>query len=238
MLRCRRCKRTYPIVDGCIPCVLREEPAHGAEFEPGLIANYVLSHFPNTSTARRMARRLAVNARIRLWFQNALSRHRVPFGPALELGCGPGAYAEVWARYCEPTILCDVQLPFVQHVALGPRVTSLRCDAHDPPFRAGSMALVAAVNLLDVTPEPWLLLGQMDALLRPGGIVAIAMPYSANFTGPEDMIRTLTRGRAEIPYLSYDVLESKDWLPWVIPAGERLVHEYRVHALIARKNEH
>jgi len=50
-------------------------------------------------------------------------------------------------------------------------------DALDPPFPAESFDLVGALNLLDNVVVPLVLLGQMDALLREGGILILGTPY-------------------------------------------------------------
>jgi SAM-dependent methyltransferase len=197
------------------------------------VDQYVLSHYPERAASKRLAKRLGVNKRIPDWIMRALAQQELPAGSALELGCGPGAYGVVWSRFCAFTILADIRPPFAHMAAL--QGAAIVCDAHNPPFRAESMALVAAINLLDDTPEPWLLLGQIDALLKPGGICVLALPYAANFSGPAELLATLRGMRSELPHLSYTVLASNEWLPWVVPAGERLVHEYQVHAVIARK---
>lgn len=226
-LRCRGCGFIYPVING-VPILTQIEAPLDC------VDQYVLSHFPERAASKRLAKRLAVNKRIPDWITRALAKHAAPAGPALELGCGPGAYGAVWNRFSEFTILADIRPPFA-HMAAD-HGAALVCDAHNPPFRAASMALVAAINLLDDTPEPWLLLGQIDALLKPGGLCVLALPYAANFNGPAELLATLRGMRAELPHLSFTVLASNEWLPWAVPAGERLVHEYQVHALIARKS--
>ena len=213
------------------------DSALAVQSDASTVLQYVRAYVPESCPSKRLARRLAVNRRIIDWFAQALSRFRMPPGPAIELGCGPGAYLDVWRRPRERFVTgADIREPFVRHVAQNhPHAAALLCDALDPPFRAHSFALVAAINLLDATPEPWVLLGQMDALLMPGGICAIALPYSANFAGPADLFAALAGNGPQLQYLSYSILDSKDWLPWVLPASERHVHEYSVHALIARK---
>jgi SAM-dependent methyltransferase len=160
---------------------------------------------------------------------------------AARLGRGETAYLPVWmgSRRFTPVAL------FAEHPGGAGVIDTLACDAHDPPFAGGSFALVAALNLLDTTSEPWVLLGQIDALLEPGGLCVLALPYqhdaaavpaTVGLDGPEDLYAVLAGARPPLDYFSYTVLESEEWLPWLVPAGERLVHEYRVHAVIARKH--
>jgi len=215
-------------------------PPNAAEL--ALVEDYILAHYPEQCESKRLTRRLSINRRLQTWIERALSRHHRASGIALELGCGPGAYAPIWQQHADYTILSDIR-PAFAHCAhaywsavLPGRFGTIVCDAHDPPFRAESMNLVAAINLLDSTSEPWLLLGQIDALLQPGGIAVITMPFVANFRCPADLIAALQGQRPELPHLRYTILESKDWFPWIVPTNQRLVHEYQVHALLARKN--
>lgn len=242
-LACRRCREKFPLSDD-VPLIIRDPnwsmpPPNPTEL--ALMEDYILAHYPELSASKRLARRLSINRRLQTWIERALSRHHRASGIALELGCGPGAYAPLWEQHVSYTILSDIRPAFAHcaHAywsAVHPdRFGTIVCDAHDPPFRGESMSLVAAINLLDSTAEPWLLLGQIDALLQPGGIAVITMPFVANFHGPADLIAALQGQRPELPHLRYTILESKDWFPWLVPAGERLIHEYQVHALVARK---
>jgi SAM-dependent methyltransferase len=198
-----------------------------ADGEAKYVAQFVYGQFPERAPSARMAGRLAVNHRIADWFRDALSKHSEG-GIAIELGCGPGGYGRVWSQFFTTTILCDIRAAFVEHAAsLGQSATTFVCDARDVPLRAGSMSMVAAVNLLDVAPEPLVVLQQIDALLKPRGLLAIALPYAGNFKGPEELVAALS---------GYEVLESEDWVPWIVPVNDRLVYEYQSHLLLVRKN--
>jgi len=242
-LACLRCRSDFPIAGG-VPTIFRDPnwsmpPPTATEHD--LVENYILAHYPELCASKRLTRRLSINRRLQTWIEQALPRRRRASGKALELGCGPGAYAPIWAQHASYTILTDIR-PAFAHCAYAQwcsahrnRFGAVVSDAHDPPFPGESMSLVAAINLLDSTTEPWLLLGQIDALLQPGGIAVLTMPFVANFHGPADLIAALQGQRPELPHLRYAILESKDWFPWLVPAGERLIHEYQVHALVARK---
>lgn len=228
-LVCDRCQAHYPLLPSGSPVLLRDpdwRSERSPEGEAKYVAQFMYGQFPERAPSPRMAERLAVNRRIGVWFQDALTKHSAG-GIAIELGCGPGGYAGLWAQFFKRAILCDVRAAFVEHAAaLGHPVSTLVCDARDVPLRAGSMSMVAAVNLLDVAPEPLLVLAQIDALLKPGGLLAIALPYAGNFKGPEELLAAL-RG--------YEVLESEDWVPWIVPVNDRLVYEYQTHLLLVRK---
>lgn len=129
------------------------------------------------------------------------------------------------------------------------RIHLVQGDLLDPPFEAGSFPAVAALSLLDTVPDPVVALGQLDALLAPGGLLLLASPWSweAHVTPPEawwsgpgatagETLRALLAGRhPALPHLGYAVLEEADGLPWSLPGHGRLVHRFRLEAVLARK---
>jgi SAM-dependent methyltransferase/uncharacterized protein YbaR (Trm112 family) len=70
------------------------------------------------------------------------------------------------------------------------RVDFWACDAAALPFAAGTIGLVAALNLLDCVPEPSLVLAELARLLAPGGDLLLATPYdwSTRATQPAQWI--------------------------------------------------
>ncbi len=250
----------------------RMDPGSAEVREAALLGTYALAHFPECAPNGELRERLAANRAVARRLEAWLRTHAAPDGPALEVGAGPGGGAPVWSGPDRrPVVLSDIRPASVRlgatlhrtgaaHVAvraLGPRfravplrvpkapwVEPLVCDALDPPFAAGSFGIVAAMNLLDAIPEPWILLGQLDALLAPGGLLVLSLPYqqdpvrtppAARIDGPSDLLATLEGRRAPVPWLDFRVLESEESLPWVVPANDRLVHEYRTHVVVARK---
>jgi SAM-dependent methyltransferase len=123
-------------------------------------------------------------------------------------------------------------------------------DVMDPPFEAGAFTFVLALSLLDTVAEPFIALGQLDALLAPGGLLFLAQPYhwevqatparawwtTTGVTGAEVLRRTLLGQNLWLPHFSYEILEEVDDLCWALPASRRLVHRYFMHALLARKS--
>lgn len=59
-----------------------------------------------------------------------------------------------------------------------PAVRWLCADALFPPFRAGSVAVVITVNLLDSVADPFSLAQQVEALLQVDGIWVMAAPWN------------------------------------------------------------
>lgn len=122
-------------------------------------------------------------------------------------------------------------------------------DVLAPPFEAESFPAVAALSLLDTVPDPVVALGQLDALLAPGGLLLLASPWSweAHVTPPDawwsgpgatagEALRALLSGRHPVlPHLRYEVLEGADRLPWSLPGHGRLIHRFLLEAVLARK---
>lgn len=122
-------------------------------------------------------------------------------------------------------------------------------DVLAPPFEAGAFPAVAALSLLDTVVDPIVALGQLDALLAPGGLLLLASPWSwdERATPPEEwwsgsslasgpLLRAALAGRhPALPHLRYEPLEEADGLAWSVPGHARLVHRFALDAVLARK---
>jgi SAM-dependent methyltransferase len=158
-----------------------------------------------------------------------------------------GHVADVRLRL-EGSRLVPVRVSPVERPA-GP-VALVLGDAMAPPFLAESFPVVAAMSLLDTVPDPLFVLGQLDALVAPGGLLLIATPYSwepgitpperwwstPETTGAAFLVDALEGRRPELPHLRYERLEEDDNLPWGLPGHGRLVHRFGLHAVLARKS--
>jgi SAM-dependent methyltransferase len=142
----------------------------------------------------------------------------------------------------------DVALPAVAGV------TVLVGDAHDPPLRGASADIVLALNVLDNVRDPLLVLGQLDAVLRPGGLIIVGSPFAWNdaITAPEAQLGgthlppfagldsptvladILTGQAAVVPALAYELLEREE-VPWEVVDHARCTVRFAVHLLAARK---
>ena len=127
-------------------------------------------------------------------------------------------------------------------------------DALDPPLFAERADVVVALNLLDNVAEPLNLLGQMDALLRPGGLLLLASPFcwQDSLTVPEaqlgagtvpalaalgspDALGALLRGETPLlPHLAFELLHAED-VPWVLRDHARAEFHYLSWLVAARK---
>jgi len=198
---------------------------------------------------------------------------------AVEVGCGPGGLLPGLAERCPAgAIGLDLRLSMlrvaarltrgetlklplrtegrrfeeVEVVGSGPAPLPVRLvqgDVAAPPLEAEAYPLVAAVSLLDTVPDPLVALGQLDALVVPGGLLLLASPHSwephvtppdrwwshAGATGRETLRAALGGGLPELPHLDYAVLEEARDLPWALPAHRRLVHRFFLDVVLARK---
>lgn len=123
-------------------------------------------------------------------------------------------------------------------------------DALDPPFPGESFDLVGALNLLDNVGVPLTLLGQADALLRPGGLLVLGTPYEwrAEIADPAEWLETdavdaaaLLRGilegtAADRLGFRYSVEGEIGGLPWTLPGHSRRRTIFLSHVMRARKN--
>ncbi|MCB9730270.1 MAG: methyltransferase domain-containing protein [Deltaproteobacteria bacterium] len=143
------------------------------------------------------------------------------------------------ARHFEPLTLA---LP--GGAAEPERVLHLLADALDPPFVAHGFGLVVAFGLVDAITDPWMLLGQLDALVAPGGMLLLAQPFhyephaqppEAWLDGPAALRRALAGGLPGLEHLGFRVLEEAEGVPWPLPAHDRLVHRYLAHVLLATR---
>ena len=198
------------------------------------------------------------------------------YGHALDLGCSVGRYTFELARLSELAVGMDLSFDAVaaaagcqrtRTVAYGRRthgfcfetvrssyvppqnVLFLVGDVLEPPFAAESFDLVAGLNLLDNVKLPLVALGQMDALLRPGGDLVLCSPYewrtdiceSAEWLEGEAVDAPATvRGILEGTYfpqmgLTYHVLRESEDVPWVLRHHVRYWSAFALHALRARK---
>jgi len=223
------------------------------------------------------------DAPLRVAVRQALARH-APGGArlAVEAGCsvGPdlralravaeavvGFDARVEAARVARALLRGEAVPLPErregrsfriegHITL-PReegITVVVGDALDPPLRAEVADIVLAVNLIDTVPAPLTLLGQLDAILAPGGLLILTSPFAwrDDITAPERQLgggtvpalvemgseaalRAILRGETPwLRHLAYEELETWD-VPWALRDHARARFTYDVHGLVARK---
>lgn len=126
----------------------------------------------------------------------------------------------------------------------------LVADAHDPPYAAATFGAVVLVGVLDSVADPWLVLQQAEALLRPGGTLLIAAPWCdrADISPPGHWLSTLAaqagfasptdalEAGALVQERSLRVAWRRDGLAWPVRHHGRLTLHYSVDALLLRKS--
>ncbi len=194
----------------------------------------------------------------------------------LEVGCGPGRLAMRLSSLA-PVAAFDLRIAPLRlgaHVSCGHRplvpfrvegrrfhpvevsgpapvgaCSFVQGDVLSPPFAAESFAAVVAVSLLDTVPDPTFVLGQLDALLAPGGLLLLASPWQwePGVTPPSEwwsagpglssdhLLASLRGEDPRLPHLSYEVQRVEDGLPWTLPGHARLSYRYSLVAFLARK---
>ena len=134
-----------------------------------------------------------------------------------------------------------------------PRAGSLHLvegDVLAPPLEAEAFQAVIAMSLLDSVADPLFALGQLDALLAPGGLLLLGTPYSwdmrvtppqawwsASGTSSESTLRQALAGNHPVlPHLRYEILREAPRLAWALPGHGRLVYRFFLHMVLARKS--
>jgi SAM-dependent methyltransferase/uncharacterized protein YbaR (Trm112 family) len=197
---------------------------------------------------------------------------------ALDMGCSVGRYTFEIAGFTEMTIGIDLSFNMLSTAAKIQRTKNIAyerrthgrffkdarssysppsqnvffvlADCLEPPFSAESFDLIGALNLLDNVKLPLVLIGQMDALLRPGGKLVMGSPYewrpeiceprewleSAGLDGPA-MVRKILEGNM-VPQMEliYEILEELRDVPWVLRHHDRHWSTFLLHLIKARKN--
>ncbi|MEZ4266656.1 MAG: class I SAM-dependent methyltransferase [Myxococcota bacterium] len=147
-----------------------------------------------------------------------------------------------WRRVARQFVPISLELP--GDALDSARVHHVIGDALAPPFLAERFGLVVAFGLIDAIWDPWVLLGQLDALVAPGGLLLLAQPFhyephaqppDAWLDGPAALRRALAGGLEGLEHLDFRVLEEADAVPWPLPAHNRLVHHYMAHVLLATR---
>ncbi len=109
------------------------------------------------------------------------------------------------------------------------------------PFPADFFDAVACINVLDIVPNPIVLLKELRNSLKAGGIVALSTPYHTNaanaarqWLGDKRKMSTAQAFRWRIGHL-YEVLAEEDDIPWILGQHDRHLQIYLNHCILGRK---
>ena len=126
-------------------------------------------------------------------------------------------------------------------------------NALDPPFQAESFAAIVMCNVIDSVPDPVTLLGQCEALLKPGGALLLSSPYHwQEAVTPHDRrpqrlwpegvdirvgMEALLTGQVLPGFLdSLSLQRSEPALPWQMTLHPGVAVRYAMHVVLLRKN--
>lgn len=249
-LECSNCDKRYPIIDG-VPCMLDGVPCN-----QDLTAQYLDAHYG------------AINTRYWREMKSAI----LP-GTCLDVGCSVGRYTFECGR---SGFAVGIDVNFEQlRLAAGfqrsgqisytrksralyyedkksgfkpnNNVLFLLADIHNPPFKMESFDFISALNLIDSVRFPFIALGQMDAMLKPGGTLLLSSPYTWNADISDGWFETeqidphtytkqlLTGQQAPECGFNYRITGEKANLPWKLRKQDTQHFVYFVDLLAAQK---
>ena len=173
-LVCPRCSAEYPVVDGT-PVVLRDVDAWLEQELSSVLCRKdlsgpVMDRLLKAGTRYRRDRRreavyTASEGSLHAWIRRCLEEEE---GPVADLGCG---MADRGRRDILGVDLC-------WHLLQKYPGRRLAADIVDPPFAAETFGCLVLANVLDSCRDPWILLQQANALLRPGGRLLLSTPFA------------------------------------------------------------
>jgi SAM-dependent methyltransferase len=148
-LACTRCSRSYPLQNG-IPAFTPPPP--------GLKPSEKLARGPEIGTPWRQANWHFLQAQI----------SRLPVGSViLDVGAGRGDFADLLQG--RPSIALEIY-PYPE--------VDVVCDLTlTNPFRPSSFDAILLMNVLEHVYDAHALLASLSSLLRPGGVLLVAVPF-------------------------------------------------------------
>lgn len=250
-LTCSNCGKKYPIEDG-VPCLVESYPEN-----PEATGQYLDAHYSSLNTE----------------YWQKLADCIPSSGRCLEAGCSVGRFTfECAGRVAAlgiDTNLAHLKLAarfqrqgYVKYMrktrALGqeevtasftptPGALFIMADVLNPPLRMETFDFISALNFIDSVHHPLAALGQLDAMLKPGGRLLLSSPYvwdenitrdwlETENTEPHRFLTNLLEGKmAGLIPLNYKLIRESEGLTWRLRRQDSSHFVYYADTILAEK---
>lgn len=139
-----------------------------------------------------------------------------PDSPILEVGCGTGNVLRVLRETCPAATVVGMDL-FAEGLSFARQRTTaslVQGDMHRPPFRA-QFGIIGLFDVLEHLPDDRQVLGDLRAMLQPGGYLVVTVPAHPTLWSyfdeaskhqrryrPEELRQKMGEADFEVEYLS------------------------------------
>lgn len=184
--RCTGCSTVFPIVDGILRCVVRENYA----------ANFGLQWNRFARTQLDSVTGLAIS-RTRFFNETGWSPDELRGKRVLDAGCGAGRFAEI-ALSCGAHVVAIDYSSAVdacrRNLGAYPNLDIVQADIYRLPFEPGQFDFVYSLGVLQHTPDPRRALAALPLQLTPGGRLAadFYLLNAAHWAHPRTWLRPVT----------------------------------------------
>jgi len=126
------------------------------------------------------------------WFRRHEAAYRAlaPFttgARVLEAGCGEGYGADLLARSAKQVVAVDVDPATATHAATAyPAIDVLRADLERLPLQAGSVDVVATLQVIEHLHDQQAFVAECARVLRPAGTLLLTTPNRLTFSPGRD----------------------------------------------------
>ena len=117
------------------------------------------------------------------------SYHRLDGATVLDVGGGPGYFAEAFEAAGARYIALDVDAGQIHLHGRTPAPCTVQADGMRLPFATGSLDVAYSSNVAEHVPHPWRMGEEMVRVVRPGGLVFLSYtlwygPWGGHETAP------------------------------------------------------
>lgn len=256
--------------------LIRAQSSDQSYMDDALLATYLDASYETLCRPPRVLFDSLSNALYRKTLINLITTKTSPSNIAVDLGCSVGWFASELAAHHNVVMGMDTKFSHLavaaalqrgeeivykrpirslanESVKLSRSGVSNLCfilaDALDPPLTADFVDFVSALNLIDSISNPLILLGQMDAMLRQGGKLLIASPFTWNReispqshwledpeTPPLIMLKEILEGKrmAENGFY-YSIIKEEFNIPWILPLSDNHSNLFKTQIIVAEK---